>query len=120
MKVSFLSIDNEKNRNFFTSEAVESNGELAFIDGTTKDTTIHLIKINSDLKLIRDGSVKMEMLFSLNNKTKGYYHNEMGLEFEFDVYCKELVVEKNKYVINYDMIMDNVIQNQHKIIIKID
>ena len=99
MKISFLSIDNEKNRIFFSSEAVKSNDELAFVDGTTPNTTIHLITIDNKLKLIRDGSVKMEMIFIDKEKTKGTYRNEMGLEFEFDIFCHELIIEEQRYVI---------------------
>ena len=115
MKVSFLSLDENNNKVKFESDCSMDENEIIFIDKTVENTTIHLIKEEPNLKLIRDGNTNMEMIFSEGDLTKGYYKNQLGIEFEFYVSTKKLIIDKSKIFINYKMIIDENVQTEHKI-----
>ena len=115
MKVTFLSLDDEKNKVFFESEASKQGNEIIFIDKTSTNTTIEMTVNEDEVKMVRKGTVNSTMVFSITKKTKGNYNNEMGLEFDFDIHCTRLEVSKNKILIHYTLILDEFMKTNHKI-----
>ena len=55
----------------------------------------------------------MQMHFCLDKSTQGIYKNKDGLEFDFEVHTKSLIIEKNKLKVSYDMVMDEDILSSH-------
>ena len=88
---------------------------IIFVDKTCENTTNHLILLDNQIKLIRLGEVNMEMLFDLSKETIGKYSNNLGLEFSFVVKCYNLKVQKNRILIEYNMILDEFTSSTHKI-----
>lgn len=115
MKVTFLSLDDEKNKVYFESEAARKDNEIIFVDKTYPNTTIELTLYEDKVQFIRTGYVNSKMIFIENKKTKGIYQNEMGLEFDFDIYCSRLDVNKNRIVIHYTLVLDEYMKTNHKI-----
>lgn len=115
MKVTFLSLDDEKNKVYFESEASKNDKEIIFVDKTTPNTTIELIVQDDKVQIVRNGYVNSKMVFVENEKTKGNYQNEMGLEFDFDIFCSKLKIDKNRIVIHYTLVLDEYTKTNHKI-----
>ena len=93
MKVSFISIDDEKNKINFTSDVLYIDNIYRFNDGSTQNTTIELEIIGECVRLTRTGDINMYMLFDLNNITCGSYENNEGLEFDFEIKtCLEIIL----------------------------
>ena len=63
MKVSFISIDDEKNKINFTSDVLYIDNIYRFNDGSTQNTTIELEIIGECVRLTRTGDINMYMLF---------------------------------------------------------
>lgn len=115
MRLSFHSISDNEDKIFYETEYVMDDNEIIFLDKTTENTTNHLFILEDKIKLIRLGNVNMEMLFDLSKDTKGKYSNELGLEFDFIIRCYKLRVQKNKILIEYNMILDEFTSSTHKI-----
>ena len=115
MKVTFLSIDDQKNKVYFESEASKKDGEFIFLDKTSIDTTIELSILTDEVKFVRTGKINSVMKFKENKITKGYYQNDMGLEFDFDIHCPKLSIEEKRIVIFYTLILDEYMKTNHKI-----
>lgn len=115
MKVKFLSLDDQNEKNYFESDASRSGQDIIFLDKTTPNTTIEFSFLEDSVKMIRTGDVNSFMEFKLNETTKGKYHNLLGLEFDFNVLCTKLEVADNKIRIDYILILDEYIQTNHKI-----
>ena len=115
MRLSFHSISDNEDKVFFETEYVKEENEIVFLDKTWENTTNHLILLEDKVKLIRLGDVNMEMLFDLSKETIGKYSNNLGLEFSFIVKCYNLKVQKNKILIEYNMILDEFTSSTHKI-----
>ena len=115
MKVTFLSLDDQMNKVHFESEASRNENEIIFVDKTSPNTTIELTIFDNEVKFVRTGSISSEMVFIQNKKTKGNYSNDMGLEFDFDIYCSRLDITKNKILIHYTLVLDEYMKTNHKI-----
>ena len=115
MKVTCLSLDDQKNKVYFESVASRNENEIIFIDKTSPNTTIELKILEGQVIFVRTGQINSKMIFSENKKTKGDYKNEMGLEFDFDIYCSKLEIGKNRIVIHYTLFLDEYIKTNHKI-----
>jgi uncharacterized beta-barrel protein YwiB (DUF1934 family) len=115
MRLSFHSISDNEDKIFYETEYVIEDNEIVFVDKTCENTTNHLILLEDKIKLIRLGDVNMEMLFDLSCDTKGKYSNNIGLEFDFIVRCYNLKIQKNKILIEYNMILDEFTSSTHKI-----
>ena len=119
MEVTFYSLDDENNKIFFKSKGTKENNIISFKDKSNENTTI-LLEINaSSITFYRKGNVDMKLILEKNNTNECYYKNEMGLEFNFKAFCKELIVKEKRIDIEYDMILDEDILSSHKIWIKI-
>ena len=115
MKVSFISIDDEKNKISFSTETIKSDNRYTFQDKTSQNTMIEIEVLEPCVRLTRTGDISMYMLFDLNNITSGSYENKEGLEFEFEIKTDKLEVQNSKIRIDYSMIMDNQVLSSHKL-----
>lgn len=115
MKVFFYSIDDEENKISYNSEAHYEDDMLVFEDKSYENTKMYL-KIDKDRVIInRKGMIIMNLELIGNKKTKGYYQNEIGLEFDFIIDCSNLVITDKRIDISYAMILDNQVLSSHKI-----
>lgn len=115
MKITFLSIDDQKNKVYFESEASQNGQDIIFLDKTSPDTTIELSILENEVKFIRSGNINSTMNFIEGKKTKGNYQNNMGLEFDFDIYCSRLSIDTKRILIHYTLILDEYMKTNHKI-----
>ena len=115
MKVSFISIDDEKNKISFNSLVEKENNILKFKDESCENTFIEIELLDKCLRLTRTGSINMYMLFDLNNITAGSYENNEGLEFDFEIKTTKLEVSNSKIRIDYSMIIEKETLTSHKI-----
>lgn len=115
MKVSFISIDEEKNKVNFSAEVEKVDNIYKFKDGSCENTFIELEVLGQCIRLTRTGDINMYMLFDLNNITSGSYENNEGLEFDFEVKTTKIEVSKSKIRIDYSMIMEKETLSSHKL-----
>ena len=115
MKVSFISIDDEKNKINFSTEVIKIDNKYTFDDKTTKNTKIEIEVLGKCVRLIRTGDITMYMLYDLENITSGSYENSEGLEFNFEIKTTKIEIEKSKIRIDYSMIMDKQVLSSHKL-----
>ena len=113
MVVSFLSFDNEKNKISFQAEAKQTEHTLEFEDKSTSNTQMRITVHKNSLIVERIGSINMYLHFCLDKSTLGTYKNQEGLEFSFEVHTKTLTIEKNKFKVSYDMVMEEDILSSH-------
>lgn len=113
MFVSFLSLDDEKNKVFFQSEAFQQKNEIWFEDKSTLNTKIKITSLEDSMILERMGSVEMYLHFTLDKPTVGRYKNSDGLILEFLVHTKVLQQQKNKIRVQYEMIMNGECISRH-------
>lgn len=106
MIVSFLSF-NEQTKTAFQTEAVINGNAIIFEDKSIPNTKIKISKLDKAILLERFGQVKMKMLFCLDEKTKGTYINKDGLEFEYSIQTKDLMIQENKIKVSYILYMDH-------------
>lgn len=119
MEITFYSLDDENNKVFFKSKGIKENNIISFIDKSNDNTTILLEQNTSSIIFYRKGDIDMKMILEKNIINSCYYKNQNGLEFDFKVYCKELIIKEKRIDIEYDMILDEDIISSHKIWIKI-
>ena len=115
MKVSFISIDDEKNKINFTTDVIYIDNKYTFTDKTTENTVIEIEVLGECIRLTRTGDVSMYMLYDLNNITSGSYENKEGLEFSFEIQTTKLEIQNSKIRIDYSMIMDKQVMSSHKL-----
>lgn len=108
-------MDEDGNKVHFESEAVINQEELAFVDKSCENTTIHFLFSDTKMVLQRDGDTQMEMVFDLQKRTNGFYENSEGLRFDFLVECTHLECTNQKITIHYTMILDKQTKTKHKI-----
>lgn len=106
MIVSFLSF-NEKTKTAFQTEAELDGKNIIFEDKSIPNTKIKISKLDKAILLERFGQVKMKMLFCLEEETKGTYINQDGLEFEYSIQTKDLLIQENKIKVSYILYMDH-------------
>lgn len=107
MIVSFVSIADENNKIEFTAKAEVRLDEIIFEDKSMSNTMISIKHENSSIILKRFGATNMLMEYRLGCLTSGYYRNNEGIDFEFEIYTRYLKVGNDKYSVSYDMIVEN-------------
>jgi uncharacterized beta-barrel protein YwiB (DUF1934 family) len=115
VKVSFISIDDEKNKISFNTEVSVIDNKYVFTDVTTPNTTIEIEVLGECVRLTRTGDTTMYMLYDTNNITNGSYENIEGLEFNFEIKTTKIEIHKSKIRIDYSMIMDKQVLSSHKL-----
>ena len=115
MKVSFLSIDENRDKICFESEVSFKNGQIWFQDGSQTETRIGIERHSWGIVFRRIGAVETEMTFWNGKKTHGRYRNREGLEFSFEVLCQKCEMTERRILIHYLLILDERIQTRHKI-----
>lgn len=115
MKVAFLSLDEEKNKIYFETECFKKENRIYFTDKSTPNTQIE-IELQEDAILFkRTGETSMEMILKEEERTAGYFRNDTGLAFEFQVECHKMLKTDKRIVLYYDLILDNIETHSHKI-----
>lgn len=114
MKVHFYSISSSGRVDFETT-ADHLEDKIKFKDLSQNDTNIEIAFLDEHIHFIRTGEVESLMPFHLNEKTKGYYKNNLGLSFELEVFTKRISKEKSKISIEYDFFIDGEHQDTVKI-----
>lgn len=114
MKVTFLSLDDDNNKVYFTSDYSKVDDQIVFLDKSTPNTEIHLKIKDEEVILERIGSVNMQMIFNLKHLTKGFYNNDMGLDFNFQIKCHKLLCRNKKVNVEYDLILEDGQKLGHK------
>lgn len=117
MKITFHSINSENNKICFTSDGYYENDVLVFEDKSISNTKIYLNISSSFIEFQRKGEIEMYLKIIKNQKTAGYYKNSIGLDFEFEVNTKEVIIKNNKILLEYSLILDNEEISTHKILI---
>lgn len=115
MKVFFYSVDDENNKISYNSEAHYDKNMIIFDDKTYENTKVYLQILNDKVIINRKGMISMNLELAFNKKTKGYYQNEMGLEFEFIADCNYLTISDKRIDASYSMILDGQVLSSHKI-----
>ena len=115
MEVSFYSVNDENEKVCFKSLAEKNNNQIIFQDKSLSNTMIYLTILKDKLIFERKGDCNMKIELKNDKKTLGFYSNEIGLEFNFETKCKELIIKDKRIDIQYDMILDNSILSSHKI-----
>ncbi len=115
MEVVFHSLDDKGEKVFFRSKCEVINNKIIFDDKSTENTKI-TITPGQPMRFTRAGNVNMEIMFSLNERTRCYYNSkDVGFDFEFEVYTDRLIVESNRISIEYTMFLYGDKLSSHKI-----
>lgn len=115
MIVNFKSIDKDNNIIEFETEYNYENNVYSFIDKSCENTMIYVSFDSNSLSFIRKGDTVMNLDLIYNQKSSGYYKNNLGLKFEFDTYTKDLSINFNKIYVSYSLFIENELINEHKI-----
>ena len=115
MELVFHSLDDRGEKVLFRTAYQIKDNKIIFDDKSTEGTKVE-ITLGNPLRFKRAGNVSMEMLFSLNQKTKGYYKShEVGFDFDFEVLTDKLIVDNNRISIEYTMFLYGERLSSHKI-----
>ena len=114
MLVNFEMISENININFKVFGKKEGN-VLSFPDKSATNTIMHITITDKEVEVLRTGNVNMKQTFKLGTKTKGYYKNSEGIEFEIASYTKELTVTENSITILYEHYLDDNWQSSNKL-----
>ena len=115
MMLTFHSIDDENNKIIFKSEYKKNNNIIIFEDKSVENTMIFLTINEDNIIFERKGNINMKLILHKNIKTQGYYQNELGLDFKFNIITSKLEYNKNKINIGYSMYLDEDLISTHKI-----
>lgn len=117
MKAHFYSISKNSNVKYISDLKIDNN-TYSFKD--SDNTFINLSILNNNHIIInRFGSISMDMVFKTLEKTKSFYKNDMGLEFDLEIFTKDISISKDKIVIEYDLYLDNILNDSYKIFVLI-
>lgn len=105
MIVSFLSF-NENTKIAFQTDAEKIENRILFEDKSYPNTKIRLSLFGKTVLLERFGQVNMNMLFCLEEDTKGFYKNQEGVEFEYRIHTNSLMIAENRIKVSYVLYLD--------------
>lgn len=88
-----------------------------FKDKSVLDTMVYLT-IGGVSRIKREGKIKMDFYFDLENSTQGIYENDIGLSAIFTINTKEMYFENNVFVLAYELFIDGDKLSDHFIRIK--
>lgn len=114
MLVYFEMISENVNINFKVFGKRDGN-IITFPDKSVPNTNMMVIFKDDAVIIHRTGSVTMEQSFVLGEQLKGFYKNDMGLEFEISSFTTELTVEENKIEIFYEHYLEDKWQSSNKL-----
>ncbi len=117
MLVEFAMItDNEEHR--FKVMGRKNGNTLSFPDKMTPNTLIDIIFDDDMIIVNRRGKTQMYQEFRINQKLKGFYKNDMGLEFEIYSETFEMQTSEHEVYVLYDFFIENGKQTRNKLVIK--
>lgn len=115
MKVHFYSISKDLKVDFISDLTVDGL-QYYFMDQSLEDTMVRIEIVNeNEISLTRTGQTSMLAIFRKSQRTRCHYENKMGLQFDFEVLCQEIKIEKNKIFWSYDYFIDEIYQDTYKI-----
>ena len=115
MILTFHSIDSNDNKIIFNTEYTKKDNLVIFKDKSMENSVIELTIENDSITLKRTGDNEMDLMLIYNQKTTGFYKNNMGLEFEFEAYTTSLNITSKKISIEYTMFLEDNPISTHKI-----
>ena len=117
MLVEFTMINDNEEYSFKVMGKKRDN-VLTFPDKMIPHTLIDIIFDEDMIIVNRRGKTEMYQEFKLNQKLKGFYKNDMGLEF--DIYSDTLELSVNEHEVNilYDFYLEKDKQSRNKLLIK--
>lgn len=119
MKVSFKSLDSDKNEITFVSDAHYENEYLVFEDSVVPDTLIYLKASQNEIELTRKGAINMKLLLKMGEDSVLKYKEET-LFFELTTKTNEIAIKEDEIYFDYDLFDDIYCVGNHKIWIKIN
>ena len=108
---SMKSLDSESS--FNTTGEIKGNRIIFSDDELNKH---FVILNNSCIEYYKRGSMNMKYVFSLKHNTKGIYEVE-GSKFEFDIKTSTMSIKDDEITIEYDLLLDDELVNQSKLVI---
>ena len=114
MLITFEMITNDFNIKYQVFGKREKD-TLIFLDKSVPNVTMHVTIKENEIEIRRCGNVDMLQRHILNTKTKGYYKDATGIEFEISNITKELIISDNQIVIGYDYYLENEWQTYNKL-----
>lgn len=93
----------------------KNDNTLIFPDKSVPNTMMHVSILTDSVEIVRTGDVEMKQTFKFNEKTDGYYKNNLGLEFNISSFTTELSIEENAILIFYEHYLDNNWQSSNKL-----
>lgn len=115
MQVTFTSVDDQMNRVQFSTPVEQLTNGYQFKDESMDQTMLTVLIEEDCIHFIRTGQVDMTIVFDRMTTTIGSYKNTEGLEFQFLIHCKRLLISSKQIIIHYDMILDEKTKSKHKI-----
>ena len=116
--LEFYSIDSKNNEVHYLSAYKRHDNTLVFDDKSSIDTKVFLT-FGNEFRIKREGKIMMDFIFKIDEVTKGFYSNEMGLSIDFSIVTNILKFEKNIITIDYDLYLDGDKISRHHIMVKI-
>ncbi len=107
MKVSVLSMNDQKEKVSFQSEAIQEDNKIQFEDKSYPNTQIILSLLEESILLERSGDVQMHMHFHPQEITDGWYRNKEGLQFDYQVQTMDILRKNNKIKVTYILFLDH-------------
>ena len=114
MIAHFKGIDIDGNVTKFDSACEYENGIYKFVDLSTENTIIYIQIEASTITITRKGNTDMELFLVRNEKTSGYFKNNLGLEFEFSVLTDDLSINSDRIYASYSLFVENDLVNSQK------
>lgn len=116
--LEFYSIDDDNNEVHYMSSYERQCDTFIFEDKSTENTNV-LLTIGRISRIKREGSVTMDFWFDLENPTQGIYENNIGLSVIFTIKTKKLEFKNNRFILSYDLYLDNDKVSEHNIVVKL-
>ncbi len=102
------------NKTDFTAVGEYKNNRLKFLD---QEQIANYVILKKDIiEYYKKGSVTMKFIFDKNKDTTGIYQI-MGNELRFKIRTKELIINKEDLLVEYDLYQDNDLVNTNKLLI---
>lgn len=115
MKLHFYSLSLNGKIDYLVDATFKDN-TYSFKDLSIDNTNISFKLINNhEIVLNRNGKINQVIHFVLGERTSSFYSGEYGLEFNFNIVTKKILIETKKISVEYDMFIDNEYQDTIKI-----
>lgn len=120
MKVHFYSKSSDFEVDFISEAEIIEGNAFDFKDESIENTRIVMIPYEEErtLRFRRYGDTFMDIVYSMGGVTRGYYKNNMGLEFEFDANTLYVDIKKDKIEVEYELYINGELNNHTNLIVE--